>query len=361
MVSTECSSNHFAAKTFIPEYTSLSVRWTIGLVTPDKFRKLQMSTASRIIVSMCLTLGSYGQKVPLLQGAGTVSVPVLVELKSGQIAYGLSADDFSIKDNGIEQRVEIGKDAAAIPLSLVLVIQTGHGAGSQLQEFAGLDVLLENVLTGPQDQAEVITFDSRPQVLQEFTADPDEVSNSLASIAAGNSGAALLDAIHMAINSFRKAPNENRRVIVLISGEHDHGSYASDSASLIRDASTGNASVYSLSFRTGRKELVGKLRSLTPFAASANAMQRSPSEALAQLTGGEFYRFDSEKGFESRMSEIANHINNRYILTFHPNSLGPGFHSLQVDVEYSKLDILSARSGYWQRASGGAGSGGVQQ
>lgn len=320
-----------------------------------------MSAASRIIVSMCLTLGPYGQKVSLAQGAETVPVPVLVEWKSGQIAYGLSADDFSIKDNGIEQRVEIGKDTAAIPLSLVLVIQSGHGAASQLPRLVGLDALLDSVMTGLQDQAEAIIFDSRPQVLQEFTADRDDISNALVSIAVGNSGAALQDAIHMAINSFRKAPNENRRVIVLISGEHDHGSYASDSASLIRDASTGNASVYSLSFRTGRRELAGKVRSLTPFAISANAMQRSPSEALAQLTGGEFYRFDSEKGFESRISEIANHINNRYILTFHPNDLKPGFHSLQVDVEYSKLDILSARSGYWQGASGGAGSGGVQQ
>jgi VWFA-related protein len=249
----------------------------------------------------------------------------------------------------------------ARPLSLILVIQTGGGAASQLDKIAHLGALLDSVLTNSRDQAAVITFDSRPQLFQGFAEDSEEISGSLASIAVGNSGAALFDAMHMAISSLRKVPSDNRKVVVLISGEHDHGSYASDNASLIRDVSMSDASVYSLSFRVARKGLVGKLESLGPLALSANAMQKNSSEALAQLTGGEFYRFDSEKGFEDRILEIANHINNRYILTFHPSNLQPGFHRLEVAVELSKMDILSARTGYWLAGSGDAGRGGAQQ
>jgi VWFA-related protein len=217
------------------------------------------------------------------------------------------------------------------------------------------------VLTNSQDLAAVITFDSRPQLFKDFAEDSDEISNFLASIAAGNSGAALFDAMHMAISSLRKAPSDNRQVVVVISGEHDHGSYASDNASLIRDVSASDASVYCLSFRPARKEIVEKLRSLSPFAVSANAMQRNPSEAIAQLTGGEFYRFNSEKGFEDRILEIANHIDNRYILTFHPNNSELNFHLLEVEVEYSKIAILSTRTGYWLTASAATDSGGVRQ
>jgi VWFA-related protein len=320
-----------------------------------------MSKRRSIILFVCIALGACSQRAALAQGAGAVLVPVLVESKSGEIAYGLSASDFLTEDNGIGQHVDMQNGAPVRPLSLIIVIQTGHGAASHLEKIAHLGALLDSMLTNTQDRAAVIAFDSRPQLFQEFAGDSDEISNSLASIVAGMSGAALFDAMHMAISSLRKVPSENREVVVLISSEHDHGSYASDNASLIRDVSASDASVYCLSFRTARKEIVGKLKFLSPFAVSASAMQRNSSEALAQMTGGEFYRFDSEKRFEDRILEVANHINNRYIFTFHPSNPDPGFHALEVEVDYSKVAVLSARTGYWLAASGSNDSGGSRQ
>src|ERR1035441_1661840 len=162
-----------------------------------------MSKGRGIILLICTTLGICGQRVALAQGAGAVSVPVLVESKSGDIAYGLSANDFQIKDNGIGQRVEMQKSTPARPLSLILVIQTGHGAASQLEKIAHLGALLDSVLTNAQDQAAVITFDSRPQLFQDFAGDSDEISNTLASIVAGNSGdrkSTRLNSSHLGIS-----------------------------------------------------------------------------------------------------------------------------------------------------------------
>ncbi len=236
-----------------------------------------MSKGRSIILLICTTLGTCGQRVALAQGAGAVSVPVLVESKSGEIAYGLSANDFLIKDNGIGQRVEIQDGSQTGPLSFILVIQTGHGAPGQLDKIAHLGALLDSLLTNSQDRAAVITFDSRPRLFHDFAEDTDEISNSLASIAAGNSGAALFDAMHMAISLLGKVPAHDRKVIVLISGEHDHGSYASDNGSLIRDVSMSDASVYSLSFRAARKGFVGKLSFLGPFAVFALLEWRAKS------------------------------------------------------------------------------------
>jgi VWFA-related protein len=310
---------------------------------------------------MGLMLASYGQTGTPVRGGPTIAVPALVESKSGEIAYGLSAQDFSIKDDGIEQRVGLEDDANPRPLSLLLVIQTGHNAAAELGKIAHLDDLLDSILTSPKDQVAVIAFDSSPRSLQNFTTDADAISASLSSLPAGNSGSALFDAMHMAISAFRRTPTENRRVIVLISGEHDHGSVAADAGSLIRDVTSSDASIYSLSFRAGRKELLGKLRSLNPLAMTAGAMQKNAGEALAQLTGGEFYRFNTERNFEDHVTEMANHIHNRYSLSFHPSNPQPGFHSLQVEVRQSKVSVVSARSGYWRSAESGSGSGGGSQ
>jgi VWFA-related protein len=275
-----------------------------------------------------------------------VPVPALVELRPGEIAYDLSASDFSIKDDGVEQQVLMG-DASSQPRSLLLVIQTGHNASAQLGKIEHLDNLLDSILTGPGDQVGIITFDSRPHVVQDFTVHSDTVSHSLTSLAPGDPGAALFDALDAAVTMFDKAPAANRRVVLLISGQHDHGSTASSAAPLIRSISLANVAVYGLTFTPARKDLVGKLWSLNPLAMTANAMQKNATETLAQLTGGDFYRFNTEKNFEDRVGEIAKHIHNSYCLTFQPNDPAPGFHSLQVGVRRSKTTIVAARSGYW--------------
>jgi VWFA-related protein len=307
--------------------------------------------------AMCLTLGSYGQTAAPARNGTTVWVPALVESKSGKIVYGLSADDFSIKDDGIEQRISLETDSDLRPVSVLLVIQTGHNVAPQLGEIARLPGLLDSILTNPQDQVSIVTFDSTPHLVQDFTSSSETLSDALAAIAPGNAGAALFDAMHTAIGSFRRAAPGNHRVIILISGEHDHGSVGSNTGSLIRDVALSNTSIYSLSFRAGRKELLGKLRSLNPMAITGSAMEKNAGEALAHLTGGDFFRFDNERDFEDRIGEVATHVHNRYTLAFQSNSLRPGFHALQVEVRQSKVNIVAARSGYWVPTASTSASG----
>jgi hypothetical protein len=80
----------------------------------------EMLKGSWISLAMCLTLGSHGQTVAPIPPTGTVWVPALVESKSGKIAYGLSVDDFSIKDDGVEQQIVLQSDLGAQPISLLL-------------------------------------------------------------------------------------------------------------------------------------------------------------------------------------------------------------------------------------------------
>jgi VWFA-related protein len=319
-----------------------------------------MRSIAWLSLALYLTIPSLGQQPAELRNDGSISIPTLVESKAGQIAYGLSAEDFSLKDNGVPQRLQLESEPTRRPLSLLLVIQTGHNAESHLQDISGLDDLLDSILTSPSDQVGVITFDSRPSLVQQLTSGSKAISSALGEIRPGDSGSALFDAIHMAINSLRSAPAGNRKAILLISSEHDHGSNASDTASLVRDSAASNASIDCLSFVTGRQGM-SKLRSLNPLAMTAAAMQKNSPSTLAQLTGGDFYRFNSERQFEDEFGDIATHLNNRYILAFRPSKPEPGFHSLQVQVLRAKINVVSSRSGYWVSSSDPtAGAGGEE-
>ena len=316
-----------------------------------------MRKASCFCLVICYALGASGQTATPVVQSRMVSVPILVEGRSGESANDLSATDFSIKDNGVEQRVELESKTHSQPLSLLLVIQTGRNAPAELGKIARLDDLLDSILTNRRDQVAILTFDSRPRLVQDFTSDSDPISHSLSSIAPGDKGAALFDALHVAVALFSKAPLQNRRVILLISGEHDHGSDAPDAASLIRGVSSRDVSVYSLTFAPPKKELPNRPWSMNPLSMAASAMQENAAETLTKLTGGDFYRFDSKNSFDEGVGEMANHIHNRYCLTFQPRDPGPGFHSLLVEVRRPKANVVSARSGYWFSPPDGTGSG----
>jgi VWFA-related protein len=305
--------------------------------------------------TICFALQLSGQTGTPPGPTRMVPVPALVEVRSGEIAYALSASDFSIKDEGVEQQVKLGQIDSQ-PRSVLILLQTGRNAAPQLGKIEHLDDLLSGILTNPLDQVGILTFDSRPHVLQGFAANSEAVSHSLQSIAPGDTGAALFDALHAAVAMFAGAPANNRRIILLISGQHDHGSIASSAAPLIRSISLANVSVYGLTFTAPGKDLLERLWSINPLAMTASAMQKNAVEALAELTGGDFYRFNTEKSFEDRMVEVTNHIHNSYCLSFQPNDPTPGFHSLQVGVRRSKTTVVAARSGYWFSSEADANS-----
>jgi VWFA-related protein len=317
---------------------------------------MKMGKAICLCGVICFALGVAGQTAEPPAKRGTVPVQALVEGKSGEIAYDLSASDFSVRDNGVEQQVQLESATAPPPRSVLLVVQTGRNAAAQLGKIERLDNLLDSILTSPRDQVALLTFDSRPHLIQGFTVSSDAISHSLASIRPGDTDAALFDALHTAVAMFDKAPAESRRIILLISGEHDHGSIAPSAALLIQSISLADVSVYGLTFTAPRKELLARMWSMNPLAMTSNAMQRNAAETLAQLTGGDFYHFDSERSFEERVGDVANHIHNSYFLTFQPHDLVPGFHSLQVSVLRSKTDVVAARSGYWFSAADEANS-----
>jgi hypothetical protein len=81
--------------------------------------------------------------------------------------------------------------------------------------------------------------------------------------------------------------------------------------------------------------------------AAVEGMRRNAPEAVARLTGGEFYAVDSRRSIEGDLMTLANHIPNRYVLSFRPQSPAPGLHSIELQLKsYSSL-VVTARTSYW--------------
>ena len=332
-----------------------------------------------------------------------VVVPALVRTKSGELVYTLTANDFILTDNGVVQKLHLEPDTGTEPLAMVIIAQTGGDAAVHLDQYQHLGPMLDNMLGGVEHRVAVVGFDSTPILLHGFTPNIDYVTHSLDILDPGDNHAAVLDAIVYAVNLLRQQPTTYRRAILLLSQTSDNGSHTSlvDALHAISDT---NTVMYSVAFHTtgteegkeaakfnddtpgpqhgcfsrdmgtdadGKKikpkesagsqdlncveELLPPLR-LAHLAeiAARNALRKNISESVAHLTGGESFNFKNVKTLDRDLFTIANHIPNRYVLSFAPESPTPGFHSIVLKLRDGSHLSVEARNGYWVNSDDGS-------
>jgi hypothetical protein len=79
-----------------------------------------------------------------------------------------------------------------------------------------------------------------------------------------------------------------------------------------------------------------------------DGLHRNVPETVARLTGGEYFRLTDRRSLERGLQTIANHLPNRYVLSFHPPSPHPGFHAIELRLpNYTNLEV-TGRRGYWK-------------
>jgi VWFA-related protein len=321
-----------------------------------------------------------------------VLVPAMVRTKSGAVVYTLKADDFILTDDGVQQPLRMEADAGGEPLALVVLVETGSDGALHLNELHALIPTLEAVIGAVKHKVAVVSFDSEPQLEQGFTGKNDDAWNALNQLDAGNSGAAMLDALTYSIDMLRKMPPSYRRVIVLISETVDHGSHVNIDDAL-RAIDDTNTTVYSLAFSSTKAALHREssdldrsdphpehgcfahdpnstvsharqnyncvaellppleLAHIAAIAATAG-LRRNTAETVAKLTGGEYFHEKDVRSLEKSLLTISNHLPNRYILSFRPESPQPGFHALQLRLKNYDNLVVESRNGYWVEDDG---------
>jgi VWFA-related protein len=359
-----------------------------------------------------------------------VLVPALVRTAGGKLVFTLKADDFRITDDGIEQKLTLDQDTDGEPLALVVVIEVGGAGARQFSQYSSiappLAPMLESIVGHVPHKVAVVTFDSHPTLLQDFTSDIAEAAGAIRTltpgctrqhhlencasplavhnIGLGDNGAAILDALGFSVDLLRQQPQRYRRAILLISETLDRGSHLQLEDAL-RAVTDTNTVIYSIGFSTGKSEAahyaarelpiepgglglenhhpnppngcMGKDPDPDPDAtqnkavqaydchsqlvpplalakmaaiAATDGLKRNIPETVAHLTGGEYYKLTNARSLERDLVTISNHVPNRYVLSFQPQSPHPGFHAIELKLrDYPDLR-LTARSSYWADA-----------
>ena len=90
-----------------------------------------------------------------------------------------------------------------------------------------------------------------------------------------------------------------------------------------------------------------------PLKADIAALKSQGKKVMISLGGGgEYFKLTDSKSLERDLGTISNHMPNRYILSFQPQSPHPGLHAVALSApSYSKLQV-TARTSYWADPEG---------
>jgi VWFA-related protein len=322
-----------------------------------------MKTHTTHILMILLALGpaTARQEPTFSSQTNLVLVPTMVRDGKGDIVYGLHAQDFSIEDDGVQQTVHLDEAAEAVPVSLVIAVQTGRRAWREFARMRGLASMLDPVLSNRNNQAALLLFDSKLNLVRDFTKNGDAVEQDLKNLQPGDKGAAILDAVSYSVKLLAKLPENRQRVLLLISETRDHGSHLAKLDDVITLVGVTNTAVYAIPFSPSLSQVLDTERGSNPDEAHWNAppdmqgalvmarqsMKKNIPKAIAAMTGGEYELFSSRKGFETRMNNFSNHLHNRYLLSFEPKSPHPGLHQIQVRLTTPAQANVLFRRNYW--------------
>ena len=83
------------------------------------------------------------------------------------------------------------------------------------------------------------------------------------------------------------------------------------------------------------------------FLTARNALRTETAESIAQLSGGEFFRFHDAKDLKAGLIAVSNDVPNYYVLSFRPTSPTPGLHALHVVTKDHPQFVMRSRREYW--------------
>lgn len=318
-----------------------------------------------------------------------VTAPVLVYDADGNYVNGLRPEQFHLFDNNKEQDIRV--DEAFQPISMVILIQANSEVEHMLPTINRIGNLIQPLVLGDRGEAAVVAFDARIRTLQDFTSDPDKITQAVRKIQPGSMSSHLIDAEEAADRMLASRPQNRRRVILEICENRDMGSEARVRETLIK-LQLHNIVVYSVDI----SRLLSNLNGPTPWPRPDNrppAMNPMPSNMPAtpttvmqtygtegdsaqfmpllleiyrdskaifksnpvhiftKGTGGTEYAYYRGHGLEQAIQDIADQLHSEYMISYRPNNLlEGGFHQITLSIDSPLAKRYQTRPGYWLAA-----------
>jgi Ca-activated chloride channel family protein len=245
---------------------------------------------------------------PLIFETGIEIVNLTVSITDPRDRYvtNLIEEEFQVFEDGIRQDLSLFTHEN-LPISMVLLVDTSASMDEKLPTAQAAAVRFAGTLR-EEDRAQVVQFNDRITVLQDFTPDQQALESAISNLRASGP-TALHNALYVSLKelSKRKQARElRRRAVVLLSDGEDTASLVTDEQ-VIELARKAEINIYAISLRPNRAPDRDRLS----FSQAAHLLT-----ALTRETGGQVHFPNSLSELDSVYDRIAEELRTQYNLGY---------------------------------------------
>jgi Ca-activated chloride channel homolog len=275
--------------------------------------------ASPVVVALALGgFSAVAQDQPTFQASSSelVVLPVVVTGRNDAHVAGLTAERFTVYDNGKQQQISLFSNEDT-PISAAIVIDDSGSMRSKIGQVLAATMAFARS-SNPEDELFVIEFNDRVRDAMGDGAvaarDPLALEAALRTLKPTGQ-TALYDALLFGLERLERA-SRARKVIVLMSDGGDNASHARLDDVLVR-ARRSNVTIYAIGL----------------FEPGAPDTNPDVLRKLAETTGGERYLPKSPGPLLAACERIAREIRSGYTLGYVPPHRDGAFHRVRVVID----------------------------
>jgi len=300
-----------------------------------------------------------------------VIVPVTVTDDQGRFVSDLDKKDFSIFDEGKEQRIEYFNRERNQPVVIGFIMDLSNASVIHWKNYQDAAVELVYTLM-PGDKkfsGYLLSYSSTPELLVNTTSDPEPITERIRKMKPGG-GASLFDAIWMACTRHELVqgePIEPRRVLIVMSDGHDNASSKTLEQALeiaqrnlvtiycVSTVSFGDVlpeeqNLVKLAEQTGGRVVSPLQKVYSDVAGYLSTPKDAGNYVFEAETGG--YAGELSKGLYSAIEALAGEITTQYILRYIPQIDGTAADGkrvarrIKVNVDLPNVKVRARREYY---------------
>jgi len=240
---------------------------------------------------------------PIRVNVDLVLIPVTVTDPMNRLVTGLETDNFAITEAGVKQSIKYFSSEDE-PISLGLIFDISGSMANKI--LRSREAAVEFFKTAnPQDEFFVVTFNDRPQLLEDFTKSVADIQEKIAYVIP-KGRTALFDAIYMGINKMEGARNPRKALLIISDGGDNSSRYTQNEIrSLVKEA---DVQIYS----------IGLFEQNAPTIEERNGP--ALLEDISNFTGGRMFWINDPSELADVATKISVELRNQYVLGYRPTN-----------------------------------------
>ena len=239
-------------------------------------------------------------------GIEVINLNVSITDARNRYVTDLLEKHFAVFEDGVRQELTLFSHEN-LPISLVLMVDCSASMDEKLKVAQDAAVGFVKTLTA-QDLAQVVQFNDRRTVIQDFTSDHRLLEEAIRRTEASGP-TALHNALYVSLKELDKQKSGRqlrRRAIVLLSDGEDTASLVSDDQ-VTELARKTEIAIYSISLRPGRSQDRNRLA----FSQATHLLT-----TLSQETGGQVHFPNSLSELDTVYARVAEELRTQYTLGY---------------------------------------------